>query len=439
MVALWLGLSAAHALTYEVVDLGVLPGDSTSVALAVQGDVVVGNSQTFLPNAYVYDGAMVDIGNLGGSSPSSTGEAIGSAGAQVVGSTSSPAGLRAFSWTAAGGIENLGTLPGYAWSWAQGISPDGGFIVGDLMGVSASDPFVGFVIEAGGSMTQLGDYHGVLSDSSVARDVNDAGHVVGWNGQWPDTWAWRLDTTDGTLVELGHLGGGQSDAYAVNSSGAVAGTSTLADDTRKAFRWTEAAGQQLLPDFGGPSEGRGIDDAGNVVGESGPAGGGRPTASLWPASGGHVDLNDLIDPSDGWILETAADISESGIIVGKGLKGPSRAVMLVPLVATNGLGGLVPGAAGTTNEVSATATPGDTLWLVAGREPGIVPIPTVCPGVAVEVDAPRVIAGPVIVDGAGNAMFSVALPAALSGQSIWMQTVSTTTCELSEAAVQALL
>ena len=51
-------------------------------------------------------------------------------GLTVAGFSGSSGGNRAFRWTSAGGMENLGTLPGETQSWANGISADGSTIVG---------------------------------------------------------------------------------------------------------------------------------------------------------------------------------------------------------------------------------------------------------------------------------------------------------------------
>jgi uncharacterized membrane protein len=53
-------------------------------------------------------------------------------------------------------------------------------------------------------------------------------------------------------------------------------------------------------------------------------------------SGNNIDLNTLIDPASGWTLQYAYSINNSGWIVGQGInpEGYSRAFLLIPEPAT---------------------------------------------------------------------------------------------------------
>ena len=62
---------------------------------------------------------------------------------------------------------------------------------------------------------------------------------------------------------------------------------------------------------------RGVNDRGHVVGEAYVAGGRR--AFVYTDARGMEDLNELIDPAAGWLLERAWDINNRGQIVGRGL------------------------------------------------------------------------------------------------------------------------
>jgi probable HAF family extracellular repeat protein len=72
-----------------------------------------------------------------------------------------------------------------------------------------------------------------------------------------------------------------------------------------------------------------INDRGQVVGSSRTATSGTSThAFLWE-NGEIVDLNDLIVPGSGWVLQQATCINASGQIVGTGLlNGQVRAFLL---------------------------------------------------------------------------------------------------------------
>jgi probable HAF family extracellular repeat protein len=73
----------------------------------------------------------------------------------------------------------------------------------------------------------------------------------------------------------------------------------------------------------------GINDASQVVGYSN-LGDGRDVATLWQ-NGSVFDLNNLIDPGNGWILNDATDIAQDGSIVGTGsFEGQPEIFILTP-------------------------------------------------------------------------------------------------------------
>jgi probable extracellular repeat, HAF family len=72
---------------------------------------------------------MQDLGDLGGGSSEAWG--VSADGSVVVGWALNAAGRsRAFRWTASGGMQDLGTLPGYDRSEAWDVSADGAVVVG---------------------------------------------------------------------------------------------------------------------------------------------------------------------------------------------------------------------------------------------------------------------------------------------------------------------
>lgn len=79
------------------------------------------------------------------------------------------------------------------------------------------------------------------------------------------------------------------------------------------------------------SEGMGINDTGQITGWSYISGDSGQHAFLY--SGGVMsDLNHLIHPSSGWVLQDARGINNLGQITGTGLfNGQTRAYLLTPL------------------------------------------------------------------------------------------------------------
>lgn len=169
------------------------------------------------------------------------------------------------------------------------------------------------------------------SDNEWAGAINNAGQVAGYTG-WH---AFRYDGTPGTgdMHDLGTLGGSFSAGRGINDSGQVVGDSSTAGDTANhAFRYTGTPGAGgVMIDLGtlggAQSIALNINDAGFAVGQadrSASAGGGS-YATLWRNDAGNtsVDLDawlDAINPTVGsnWRLSEARAINNNGLITGTG-------------------------------------------------------------------------------------------------------------------------
>jgi probable HAF family extracellular repeat protein len=336
-----------------------------------------------------------DLGTLGGNHS----EAIGiNAGGVIVGGSANAAGsTRAFRWTAAQGMKDLGVLIGTTSSRAFGINVNGQ-IVGESH-TSSRSVQRGFRWTPAGGMKDLGSLGGGMT---AAFGINDDGAVVGrsrTNGG--RTHAFRWTPSDG-MRDLGTLGGTFSEAHAINTQGDVIGCSTTpsnrwhafiwkastgmvdidptgtyseayginrhgvvagrrnnAAGQSRAFRWTAAAGIQELGTLGGNfSIAFGINDDGDIVGQSSTASG-QLHAFVWTAASGMQDLGTL-----GGSLSLATGINSSGVIVGLSRNANSRVratrwVTAVPLAVS--AGGPYGGTEGSVIQLDGGATGGTGL------------------------------------------------------------------------------
>ncbi|MEZ6242433.1 MAG: GC-type dockerin domain-anchored protein [Phycisphaerales bacterium] len=230
---------------------------------------------------------MQDLGTLGGTGSGASG--VSADGSVVVGGSSNAAGQsRAFRWTVATGMQNLGTLGGY--SDARGVSADGSVVVGTSGNATGRHRAFRWTVATG--MQDLGTLGGTDSEAyGVSADglvvVGGSSNAAGQSR----TFRWTAATG---MQDLGTLGG-YSDAYGVSADGSVVvGTSSNAAGQPRAFRWTAAGGMQDLGTLGGTdSEARGVSADGSVVvGDSGNAAG-QYHAFRWTTAEGMHDLGTL--------------------------------------------------------------------------------------------------------------------------------------------------
>jgi probable HAF family extracellular repeat protein len=163
---------------------------------------------------------------------------------------------------------------------------------------------------------------------SIARDLHQdavVGHAQQPGRQW-QACAW----IGGRVRFLEELGGGRSQATAINRHGVVVGDSELADGSTAACKW-EKGHVRSLGKLGTlkNSLADDINDRSEVIGiaytdVSAPV-------PFLHREGRMRELGKLLSAKSGWILSTANDISERGWIVGMGeYKGSIAGYLLIP-------------------------------------------------------------------------------------------------------------
>jgi probable HAF family extracellular repeat protein len=331
-------------------DLGTLPGGNNSIAASINSQgAVLGASENGLPDpvygvrAFVATiwkhGEVQDLGTLGGGlswtglSINDRGQAVGAA----MNTNPDPDGfglaivfegniIPGNQWHAVlwqnGTIQDLGTL-------GEGLDSDAFFVnqQGQVAGISYTDSIVhpengrGTPTQApffweNGQMTNVGTLGGAFG---VANGLNNRGQVVGssnvtMDGSLDHAFLWDR----GSLHDLGTFGGDFSNAFWIDDSGEVVGGATTPGNlTLRAARWKNGHITNLGSLNGDVcSYASSSNSKGQIIGNSIPCDTDGPSLPfLWENGGPMVDLNTLIPPGSGVVLNEGVSINEKGEIV----------------------------------------------------------------------------------------------------------------------------
>ncbi len=198
----------------------------------------------------------------------------------VAGVTTIGGAFHGFLYQSGSGFQDIGSLGG-SWTWANGISPTGTVVGSSQLRGSPTTGYLRFGHAV--SYTTTGDIQDLNtfvapSEGITLVTANAANNfrVVGGAQKTGPTIPYRLDTNTGELDQMSGGWLGDTVAYGVNDVGDTVGFGYLdaADTQQAAFIYTD----QL--DF--------------------------------------KNLNDMIDPTSGWTLESAGGINASGDVVGWG-------------------------------------------------------------------------------------------------------------------------
>lgn len=226
-------------------------------------------------------------------------------------------------------VYNLGAIATAGFAYDAGgpvslgaLAPRGANGAGDIVGTTTVTLPTGWVgdhaaLWRAGVVSDLGTLGGSYSRAIA---IGPDGRIVGSSDIAGDGATHACLWRNGVVRDLGTLGGQRSEAHAVNTSGMVVGYSDQTSGPPRAclFQLDGADNVVARTNLGALSPAAesfayGVNEAGDVVGESG----GR--AFIRPAgSAAMVDLNTRISPASGWSLAVAMAINDSGRIVGWG-------------------------------------------------------------------------------------------------------------------------
>jgi len=360
LIAMSCGLFAASQTQYTITDLPTLGGTNNRANSINNRDWLAGYSNlagnTMRHAALWRDGALTDLGTLGGPNSATTWSVKANSGIVTgISQTSQPDPLGE-AWSSAAfypGATGTGYINlGFVWeNGAMRALPTLGGNNGFATGANSRGQIVGWAETAvhdttcvppqqlqflpivyGKQTTAISALPLAAGDTSgAATAINEQGQVVGISGtcdqavgRYTAKHALLWDK-NGSMVDLGNLGAQLWNTPTnINQRGDVVGfaatsNSDVDGNFLEAFIWTAESGMQPLGFLPGDvhSEAYGINERRQVVGLSCDANG-SCRAFIWQ-NGVMTDLNALKPASYTATLEQARDINEAGEIAGRSL------------------------------------------------------------------------------------------------------------------------
>lgn len=296
---------------YNVVDLGLLPGDAGATPNGISSDgKVVGLSATAAGDLHAFLWDNGQLTNLGHREGDIWGQAndVNSSGVAV--GISFPDSSNAFPVKFDHGVvTQLETQFGLVGGNATAINDPGDYIVSRAIFQKGKlTPFVGFV------------------PSGESGALNNAGAVAGTAD--PDAAIW----SNGSLQDVGILPGyDYSKGIALSDSGILVGTAAVAgEDLPVGFVYQGGTMTKIAPLTGDNiALPHGVNDSGTVVGTS--SNGFITVRAFIYKNGVTQQLDSLISRATGWTIIHAYGINNKGQIIGLGVNGGAQhAILLNP-------------------------------------------------------------------------------------------------------------
>jgi probable HAF family extracellular repeat protein len=164
-------------------------------------------------------------------------------------------------------VVDLGSLSSNGYSVAMGVNA-----TGQVTGASGSTGTNSsqVILYSDGSLTNLGTLGGT---SGLGLAINRLGQVAGYSQNSQGTYRGFFTTSGATLVDIGDLGGGSAVAYGINDKGQVVGSAVTASEDNHPFLYTNGK-MTDLGTLGSPkgsgwwNVAQGINNSGAVTGTS---------------------------------------------------------------------------------------------------------------------------------------------------------------------------
>jgi probable HAF family extracellular repeat protein len=319
--------SAARFTSVSRLDLGTLGGTSSYAADINSSNTVVGWSETAAGATHAFRwstaGGMVDLGTLPGD-PMSRAVAIldvgRQGGGQILGMSGDGSRWTPVVWSSSGTLRalNIPLLPGLSIALPTGFNARG-----DVVGSDAGGIQHGWIWSKSNGKYDLSANTTGGSNEGSANAINTSGQVLlttrantcqrspeCWRTyQWTETTGYRSLGTPGSDPEATVTG------LSLNDFGTVAGwVTTGATSSATPYRWTRGSGFTLLSHYSGTYNygyAAAVNSTGTVVGADLESASGSIVASTWTANGAIVKLSpDDPNPS------IAVAINNPGTIAG---------------------------------------------------------------------------------------------------------------------------
>jgi probable HAF family extracellular repeat protein len=339
-----------------VTDLGTLPGNNlnSGAGWVSASGIIVGGSENGLIDPLLgvpenrgviwnRDGNIIDLGTLEGGNESFAAavnnrrQVAGWAANTIPDSFSMgcifvcfTTQTRGFVWQD-GVVRDLGTLGGPD-ALTQAINERGQIIgisyISSIPNPDSGIPTIDPFLWENGTMVDIGTLGGTRG---VASFINNRGQVVGTSNLAGDQTQHPYLWDRGSLKDLGTLGGDNGQAIWINDAGEVAGEADLpGSQTHDGFLWKNGV-MTDLGNLGQTSFAFAINSEGQIVGHS-KIDDGTFRAFLWEKGGPMVDLNMLVSSASDIVLADPYSINDRGEITVTGFlpNGDEHAVILIP-------------------------------------------------------------------------------------------------------------